>query len=164
MKIQKLFLNWLILLGESFSLTNNSIMKNKEARNKLIEKGLRVTPQRLAILEAIKMLANHPTADNIIDFIKEHHPNIATGTVYKVLDALVENKLINKVKTDKDIMRYDAVLENHHHLYSAESDRIKDYFNDELNEILLDYFEKNKIPNFEINDIKLQIIGKFKNK
>jgi len=119
-------------------------MKNKEARNKLIDKGLRVTPQRLAILEAIIMLNNHPTADNIIDFIKVHHPNIATGTVYKVLDALVENKLINKVKTDKDIMRYDAIMENHHHLYSTESNRIEDYFNDDVNKLLSDYLKKNK--------------------
>ncbi|NOY96327.1 MAG: transcriptional repressor [Chlorobi bacterium] len=137
-------------------------MKKKEIRNKLIEKGLRVTPQRLAILEAIIMLSNHPTADNIIDFIKEHHPNIATGTVYKVLDALVENKLINKVKTDKDIMRYDAVMDKHHHLYSAESDRIEDYFNDDLNNLISEYFKRNKISDFEIEDIKLQIIGKFK--
>ncbi len=137
-------------------------MKKKEIRNKLIEKGLRVTPQRLAILEAIIMLSNHPTADNIIDFIKEHHPNIATGTVYKVLDALVENKLINKVKTDKDIMRYDAVMDKHHHLYSAESDRIEDYFDDGLNILLSEYFKKNKVSDFEIEDIKLQIIGKFK--
>lgn len=137
-------------------------MKNKEIRNKLIEKGLRVTPQRLAILEAITMLENHPTAENIIEFVKKHHPNIATGTVYKVLDALVESKLINKVKTDKDVMRYDAIIENHHHIYSTESDRIENYFDSHLNKLLSDYFKKNKIPGFEIDDIKLQIIGKFK--
>lgn len=137
-------------------------MKNKEVRNKLIEKGLRVTPQRLAILEAIITLKNHPTAENIIEFIKEHHPNIATGTVYKVLDTFVEKNLINKVKTEKDVMRYDPIIKKHHHLYSYDSDKIEDYFNDDLNKILSDYFAKNKIPKFEIRDIKLQIIGKFK--
>ncbi len=137
-------------------------MINSDARKKLIEKGLRVTPQRLAILEAIIKLKNHPTADNIIEYIKDNHPNIATGTVYKVLDVLVENKLIKKVKTDKDSMRYDAIMENHHHLYSAESDKIVDYFNDDINKLLADYFEKNEIPDFNIEDIKLQIIGKFK--
>jgi Fur family peroxide stress response transcriptional regulator len=137
-------------------------MDKKEISEKLKEKGLRVTPQRMAILEAIIELANHPTADNIIGFIKEHHPNIATGTVYKVLDALVENGIINRVKTDKDIMRYDAVTENHHHLYSAESNKIEDYFDPELNDLLKSYFKKKKIPDFEIEDIKLQIIGKFK--
>ncbi|MBN2348369.1 MAG: transcriptional repressor [Bacteroidales bacterium] len=136
-------------------------MSAEEIRHKLIEKGLKVTPQRIAILEAISELKNHPTAENIIDFIREHHPNIATGTVYKVLETLVENKIIKKVKTDRDIMRYDHKLDNHHHLYCAESDRIEDYTDPELNELIENYFAKKNIPNFKINDIKLQIMGNF---
>ena len=138
-------------------------MKIIEIRNKLIEKGLKVTPQRIAILEAIIKLNNHPTAENIIDYIRNNHPNIATATVYKVLDALVASELIKKVKTEKDVMRYDAIMENHHHLYCSESDRIEDFFDTELNEMIEKYFEKKKIPDFEIEDVKLQIIGKFLN-
>ena len=138
-------------------------MNTSEARNKLIEKGLRITPQRLAIFEAILKLYNHPTADDIAAFIKRDYPNVATGTVYKVLDSLVENGLIKKVKTEKDVMRYDSILENHHRLYCAESDRIADYYNNEINELLSEYFRKNGIPDFVIGDIKLQIIGKFLN-
>jgi Fur family peroxide stress response transcriptional regulator len=136
-------------------------MKMAEIRNKLIDKGLRVTPQRIAILEAIVNLNNHPTAENIIDYIRKNHPNIATATVYKVLDALVANELIKKVKTERDIMRYDAIMERHHHLYSSESDRIEDFIDTELNEMIEKYFEKKKIPDFKIEDVKLQIIGKF---
>lgn len=131
-------------------------------REKLQEKGLKVTPQRVAIYEAIVKLNNHPTAENIIDYIKANHPNVSVGTVYKVLDSLVENELLRKVKTDKDIMRYDAVLSNHHHLYCAETDRIEDYEDDKLNQLINDYFKNNKITNFKIEDIKLQITGKFK--
>jgi Fur family transcriptional regulator, peroxide stress response regulator len=139
-------------------------MTIKEIRNKLTDKGLKVTPQRIAILEAIIKLRNHPAADNIIEYIRESHPNIASATVYKVLDTLVENGLIKKVKTDRDIMRYDAVTENHHHLYCTESDRIEDYFDTELNEIIGTYFRQKGIPDFEIEDIRLQIIGRFSNK
>ena len=136
-------------------------MKITEIRNKLIAKGLKVTPQRIAILEAIIKLNNHPTADNIIDYIRNNHPNIATATVYKVLDALVANELIIKVKTEKDVMRYDAVMESHHHLYCSESDRIEDFVDTELNDMIEKYFEKKKIKGFKIEDVKLQIIGKF---
>jgi Fur family peroxide stress response transcriptional regulator len=139
-------------------------MERSEIRNKLIEKKLKVTPQRLAIYEAIAKLNNHPTADDIATIIKEDHPNIAFGTVYKVLDSLVSNGLVKKVNTEKDVMRYDAILENHHHLYDEASDRISDYYNNEINELLSEYFRKNRIPDFEIGDIKLQIIGKFLNK
>jgi Fur family transcriptional regulator, peroxide stress response regulator len=136
-------------------------MKINEIRNKLIEKGLKVTPQRISILEAIVKLNNHPTAENIIDYIRKNHPNIATATVYKVLDALVANELIQKVKTERDIMRYDAIMEKHHHLYWSNSDRIEDYVDADLNRLIEQYFEKKKIPDFKIEDVKLQIIGKF---
>ena len=136
-------------------------MKVEEFSNKLIEKGLKVTPQRIAIMEAMVKLNNHPTAENIMEYIRKNHPNIATATVYKVLDALVSNNLIKKVKTERDIMRYDAIVESHHHLYCADSDRIEDYYDGELNALLEKYFETKQIPDFKIEDIKLQIIGKF---
>jgi Fur family peroxide stress response transcriptional regulator len=138
-------------------------MDQTEIRNKLIEKGLRVTPQRLSIFEAILTLQNHPTAEDVIAFIRNDHPNIATGTVYKVLDSLAENELILRVKTDKGVMRYDAMIENHHHFYCTDSDKIMDYFDAELDELISDYFSKKEISGFKIEDIKLQINGKFLN-
>ena len=136
-------------------------MKVEELRNRLLEKRLKITPQRIAILDAILKLNNHPSAENIIDYIHRNHPNISTGTVYKVLDTFVSNGLITRVKTERDIMRYDAMLESHHHLYSSDSDRIEDYRDDDLNKLLEAYFAKKSIPNFRIEDLKLHIIGRF---
>lgn len=136
-------------------------MKAEEISTVLNEKGLKVTPQRIAILEAIIKLNNHPTAENIIEYIRNNHPNISTATVYKVLDALASNQLIKKVKTEKDIMRYDAIMEKHHHLYCSECDLIEDYFDEELDSILKEYFKKKDFPGFKIDDIVLQIRGTF---
>ena len=140
---------------------NDVKMTTEDIKNKLTERGLKVTPQRMAILEAIYNLKNHPTAENIIDYIKKMHPNIATGTVYKVLGALVDNRLVKKVKTEKDIMRYDGIMESHHHLYCKESDLIKDYVDEELDELLQNYFKRKNLPDFKIEDIVLQIKGTF---
>lgn len=136
-------------------------MKDQDIRNRLIGKKLKVTPQRLAVYSAVEHLHNHPTAENILDFVRKKHPNIATGTVYKVLDTLVENKLIKRVFTEDDITRYDAVTEIHHHLYCYDSNRIEDYMDEKLNQVLADYFRIKKIPGFTVDEIKLQIIGKF---
>lgn len=133
----------------------------EDIRNKFAEKGLKITPQRVVILEAIYKLNNHPTADNIIEYIRESHPNIATGTVYKVLETLVENGLIRKVKTDKDIMRYDGIVEKHHHLYCTECDLIEDYMDEELDKLLQNHFKNKNINGFKIEDIVLQIRGTF---
>lgn len=136
-------------------------MKPAEVRDALKDHGLRVTPQRIAVMQAIMELNNHPTAEQVIEFIKINNPNVAVGTVYKILDMLVENRLIRKVKTDRDVMRYDAVAVNHHHLYCYDSDRIEDYFDEELDRLLDEYFSRKDISGFKIKDIKLQIIGKF---
>ena len=137
------------------------MISTSQIKDKLVAKGLKVTPQRIAILEAIYTLNNHPTAEMIMDYIKDTHPGIATGTIYKILDVLIENQLIQRVKTEKDIMRYDGIMENHHHLYCAESEEIKDYMNEDLDQLLKDFFKRNGIKNFEIREINLQIKGKF---
>jgi Fur family transcriptional regulator, peroxide stress response regulator len=136
-------------------------MEFNELRKKLSDKGLKITPQRIAVYEAVLQLKNHPTAENIIDHVRKHYPNIAIGTVYKVLDTLCEKKLISRIHTDRDIMRYDAVTEVHHHLHSEESDRIEDFFDKGLDELLRDYFKNKQIPDFKISEIKIHISGKF---
>jgi Fur family peroxide stress response transcriptional regulator len=137
-------------------------MANKEVIRILAENNLKVTPQRTAVLEVIMGLENHPSAENIIDYIRLNFPHVPIGTVYKILDTFVEKGIVKRVKTDRDTMRYDAVKEKHHHLYCADSERIEDYYDDELNKILSDYFKKKKIPDFTIEDIKVHITGKFR--
>jgi len=132
-----------------------------EIRDKISAKGLKVTPQRMRVMDAIYALDNHPTADNIIEYVRKTDPNIGSGTVYKVLETLVENNLIKKVKTEKDVMRYDGILENHHHLYCIQCDYIEDYKNEKLDSLLKDFFSENEIENFSIEEIKLNISGNF---
>lgn len=136
-------------------------MSFNDLKKVLVEKGLKITPQRLVVMEALAEMNHHPTAENIIGYIRQHHPNIAVGTVYKTLETFVDKGIIQKVKTEKDVMRYDAITKNHHHLYCSESDRIEDYFDDDLNSVLENYFHKKQIPDFTIECIKLQINGKF---
>ncbi len=138
-------------------------MKLDSLRAQLSQKGLKITPQRIAIYEAVVKLKNHPTADNIIEYIKKNHPNISVGTVYKVLDSLVVNELLRKVKNEKDVMRYDAILRQHHHLYCSETDRIEDFEDQDLDSLIKNYFAGKKIKGFKIKDITLQISGEFKN-
>ena len=137
-------------------------MDQDKSRDILTSKGLKITPQRIAVLEAFGELKDHPSTDKIIAFVQKNYPYISSGTVYKTLETFTEKGIVSRVKTARDIMRYDPILDKHHHLYCAESERIEDYFDAELNELLEDYFEKKDIPGFSIEDIKLQIIGKFK--
>lgn len=115
----------------------------------------------MRVLEAIYSMDNHPTAEIIIDYIRKTDPNIGSGTVYKVLETLVENQIIKKVKTEKDVMRYDGVMESHHHLYCIKCDYIEDFYNEKLDNLLSNFFKENAIDNFIIDDIKVSITGNF---
>jgi len=133
----------------------------EELRDSLRSKGLKVTPQRMKILNAIYTLDNHPTAEQILKYIRKEDPNIGTGTVYNILDTLVQNHIIKRVKTEKEAMRYDGVTENHHHLYCKECDYIEDFSNPVLDELLHKFFQENPIENFVIDEVKLHIGGNF---
>jgi Fur family peroxide stress response transcriptional regulator len=136
-------------------------MNTEDYRTRLRERGLRVTPQRLAVFEAVDRLHNHPTAEEVIQLIRKKYPDIALGTVYKTLDTLAEKDILRRVKTDNGLLRYDAVMDNHHHIYCTASGRIEDYYDTGLTEIIYDYFDRHSIPDFKIEDIKLQIAGRF---
>jgi len=136
-------------------------MYREEIHAKLQQSGLKITPQRVAILRAVYTLQNHPTAQQIIDFVHERDFNVATGTIYKTLDTLVEKGVIGKVQNTEEATRYDSRMEHHHHLYGDGDSRIEDYVNEELDHLLENFFLQNNIPGYEINSINVNINGRF---
>lgn len=123
--------------------------------------GLKITPQRMAVLEVLVASHNHPTAEAIHRKVIESIPGISATTIYNTLDTFVEKGLVKRVKTEADIMRYEPVTEHHHHLYSSASDRMEDYFDTELDALLTEYFNKKQIKNFKVSEIRLQVMGDF---
>jgi Fur family transcriptional regulator, peroxide stress response regulator len=136
-------------------------MADKEVIKILVENNLRVTPQRIAVLEVIMGLDIHPTADEIVDYIRLNFPHVPFGTVYKILDAFMKKGIVQRIKTGDGSIRFDPVKQTHHHLYCDDCDRIEDFYDDDLNKLLENYFKKKKIPNFSISSFKVQIAGKF---
>jgi len=128
---------------------------------KLSGAGLKITPQRVAVMKTLLEQSNHPTADELFHEISKDLPGLSPTTIYNTLDTFVEKGLIRRVKTDADVMRYDAVTEHHHHLYCAVSDRMEDYFDPELDQMLQEYFRKKQIKGFTVSDIRLQLMGDF---
>jgi len=139
-------------------------MVNKSVVKILAKYGMKITPQRIAILEVIINLQNHPTADTVCDYLRLNYPHISLGTIYKTLDTFESKGIIKKVYSGTDTMRYDGVITQHHHLYCIDSERIEDYYDDDLNKLLSKYLKKKKIPDFTVEDFKLQIIGRFNEK
>ncbi len=131
----------------------------KESLEKIRNAGLKITPQRVAVMKAMQNMKTHPTADEIAKIVIDENPAISVGTIYKTLETFVDKGIICMVKTDKGKMRYDPFTDNHHHIYDCDSGEIRDYHDDELNALLTDYFNKKQIPGLEIKELKLNIVG-----
>jgi Fur family peroxide stress response transcriptional regulator len=90
------------------------------------ESGLSVTPQRLAIIDALLSTTEHPTADAICATVRRSHPHISLATVHRTLDTLCELGEARKVTLLHDSARYDGNVSPHHHVVCVRCRRIRD--------------------------------------
>ncbi len=116
---------------------------------------MRYSYQRNIIHKTICATKCHPTADWIYGEVKKIIPNISLGTVYRNLNQLTENGLINTIK-DGTATKYDGNTKPHHHLKCNICFDIIDIdiFDLKLNKIIKSKFD------FELSDIDITITGK----
>ena len=89
-------------------------------------KNTRRTIQRSLVLEAVKELRCHATADEVYDSIKKRHPDISRGTVYRNLNLLSDIGEIRKVEMPGGAVRYDHLCHEHYHARCMKCGRIFD--------------------------------------
>lgn len=133
-------------------------MKPENLRQILKEYGLKVTPQRLAVYQALCVLG-HPYADDIVNYVRKENPNISVATIYNTLDHFREKNLLFRLETCHDKMRYDCGMHQHYHICDPVRDMMIDYNDPDLNDLLKSYFANQKLDHVEIRDIRLTIVG-----
>ena len=87
----------------------------EEALDKLKVTGVRMTPQRYAILNFLIHAKSHPTADDIYREIEKRFPSMSVATVYNNLKVFIESGLVRELKFGDASSRYDADLSEHYH-------------------------------------------------
>ena len=75
----------------------------------------RTTRQRTIILEELRKVATHPTADEIYAMARRRLPRISLGTVYRNLDLLAEQGEIRKIESAGNSKRFDGNIHPHQH-------------------------------------------------
>jgi len=140
------------------------VITKEEIYLRLKERGLKVTPQRIAVLEVLIENKTHPNADSLIKLIRKDNPSISVGTIYNILDTLVAKGIIAKVMTEDNSMRYDPQTFDHHHIFIKGSDEIVDYFDEDLSKMVKEYLkDKGDLSEIDIERIDISIIGNRKN-
>lgn len=101
------------------ALINKSLMKHRA-------KGIKLTPQRLAILEYLDGNKNHPSAETIYKAVRRMFPMMSFATVYKTLETLKHKGDIRELTIDPIKRRYDPDTKPHHHLICVTCKKIVD--------------------------------------
>lgn len=99
--------------------------------------GLKVTPQRVAVYNALKKAKDHPCADNIHKLLLTDFPNISLDTVNRTLLTFARIQIIDVVEGQGDPRRFDPNLEDHHHFYCLSCNSIIDFHDPDLTRIQL---------------------------
>jgi Fur family ferric uptake transcriptional regulator len=89
---------------------------------------MRLTSQRQVILEELRKVKSHPTANEVYDMVRKRLPRIGLGTVYRNLDLLAEKGIIKKLEVGGEQKRFDGDTSPHYHIRCMECDRVEDIF------------------------------------
>lgn len=97
----------------------------EEAIDHLRAAGMRLTPQRRAVLEALAGDKSHPLADDVAKRVSDRVPGISLSTVYKTLHEFASVGLIKELGLP-GAMRFDADSSDHAHMVCDECGTVVD--------------------------------------
>jgi len=117
---------------------------------------IRVTPQRVAILEYLLTSGLHPTVDEIYRAVKNKFPSICLTTIYNNLNTLCEVGLVRELKFGNTPSRFDGNVKEHYHIICNNCNTVIDLHYPLLKEI--EVFAE-QIADFKVSHHRFEVYG-----
>lgn len=127
-----------------------------EAIEILKQTGVRMTPQRHAILQYLISSMEHPTADEIYRALEKNFPNMSVATVYNNLRLFKEAGLVRELTYGDSSSRFDANTVDHYHVICNRCGKITDFDHPALLEM---ENKAGKETGFQIDSHRLELYG-----
>lgn len=102
------------------------MLTSQELTDMLRGHGYKVTPQRLAVYEALADEVWHPNAEMLYRKLQPKFPAMSFATVYKSIEILQAINVIRVLNIGEDSYRYDANITEHCHLHCLQCGRVED--------------------------------------
>lgn len=119
------------------------------------EAGLKLTPQRRKVYEAMIQL-RHATVDDIIGLVQSWDRDITVSTVYRILDAFCSANILSFIyHPDTGKCYYDITVAEHNHLFDGNT--VEDYSDPELSRIVREYLVRRNLKPEQIGKIQVQV-------
>jgi Fur family peroxide stress response transcriptional regulator len=96
------------------------------------EAGVKLTHQRLEIFRELASSEAHPDADAIYRAVRRRLPTVSLDTVYRTLWMLHDLGLVMTLGPQRDRVRFDANLEQHHHFACVRCGLVRDFESEAL--------------------------------
>ena len=122
----------------------------KEIAQILREKGLKVTPQRIAVYNMLMNTYEHPNAEMIYKTLEPTNPTMSLATVYKTLDFFKQLGLVQELNVGEPSSRYDAVVQCHPHTVCKVCGKVEDLHMEQLTEVA-----KKLVPDLDF-DVEME--------
>ncbi len=101
--------------------------KQQQLKEVCRSRGVSLTPQRQAIMRALAVRGDHPTADQLYDDLSCQMPGMSRTTVYRVLETFVKLGLVRKVDSRASKAHFDADVTLHPHLVCLGCGKVCDF-------------------------------------
>ncbi len=148
------------------------LIKGKENKEVLIERepidvetfkrmirqmGLKVTKQRVHILEAMSEGRAHITVQELYEKLQKTHPEIGFATIYRFLKNMTDHNLVTEVRMGGFPARYELTPNQHHdHLNCTNCGKIVEFENESIEELQESVARKF---NFKLTGHVLELYG-----
>ena len=86
----------------------------------------RMTRQRMLILEELRGMCSHPTAEELYSRVRARMPHISLSTVYRNLEMLASAREILRLDSAGTIRRFDGNTMPHRHIKCTRCGRVAD--------------------------------------
>ncbi|HUW65887.1 MAG TPA: transcriptional repressor [Spirochaetia bacterium] len=94
--------------------------------DKLKKLGLKLTPQRLAIVSLLQGNTRHPSAEEIYNELKPQYPSLSLATVYNTVEVLVRSGELREIMIAADRRHFDPNVTPHGHFLCRSCKSLQD--------------------------------------
>ena len=115
----------------------------------------RMTRQRAVILETLRSVTSHPSADELYGMVRKKMPKISLGTVYRNLDLLVDGGAVRLLDRAGMQKRFDGDLSPHTHIRCECCGRVGDVFTP----VEVSALANDAVPGFTISRAEVEFVG-----
>ena len=127
------------------------MLEVEELTDSIRAAGGRVTPQRVAVMEAIGRSSSHPTIDQLFEEVIVNQPSLSKKTVYQIVKDLAEIGAISLVDVGTGQLRIDPTVEiSHDHFVCAKCKCVFDIKRKKISTVSLDTNQYGEVHSVDV--------------